>query len=220
MDFAKNYGFLFLLPIAVGLLTWLLDRGGATLPNWLISLLGCVVFGAVAYGIFYPLQGFVNRTQPFGVGTTSYNAVAVILFLCVVATAASCWWVFGRPGTSKIGPAGAIKTELRLQFYGDTRIPTEIRADNIYDWYTLWSPHAEASFTDATGKVLSSTVLSAKSWNIFVIFETPTRYRELSVSFSAPGFPQYEVKKATERYAIINVQADIPAGALEIYAKP
>ena len=65
MDAARNVGFFFILPIVLGLATWLIDRAGIALPNWVISVAGCIVFAGVAYGLFYPLRWCVDRIQFF-----------------------------------------------------------------------------------------------------------------------------------------------------------
>jgi hypothetical protein len=215
MDLAKNIGFFFILPIALGFVTWLLDRAGIALPNWLISIIGCAVFAAIAIGLFYPLQRLLNRWPFAGDGVVSRERMFAAVLLSALAALACGWWIFGRGSATIL----TIKTDLRLQFYGDTRTPTEIYSENINGWYTLWGPYEKATLRDASGKVLSETEYP-KRWDIFVIFEKPTRYKQLVVSFSGPSFPQHEVKVQTDRFAIVDVVADIPAGALEIYAQP
>ncbi len=113
----------------------------------------------------------------------------------------------------------SINTSLRAQFYGDSRTPTEVATDNVKSWYALWSPSALVMFKDAGDNEVGRQVFP-KSWNIFVLFEKPTKYRQLVVSFDSPGFPPYEVKQSGQTWAIVSVAGDIPAGVLQIYAKP
>jgi hypothetical protein len=112
-----------------------------------------------------------------------------------------------------------IRTSVRIQFYCNQTIPTEITRDNISSWYALWSPSATVIAKDAEGKEIERH-LFPKNWNIFVIFKKPTKYRQLIVSFDSPGFPPYEVKQSGDLWAIINVSGDIPAGVLQVYANP
>jgi hypothetical protein len=114
---------------------------------------------------------------------------------------------------SSVEQIGRHATNLRLRFSGKTEKPSEVRADNIESWYTLWTPRATAS-SEAMG-----TLAIPENWAIFVVFKSLTDFRELDVSFSNPGFPQWETKQRTARFAIISIGGPIPAGDLEIYAK-
>ena len=106
-----------------------------------------------------------------------------------------------------------IKTELRLQFFGSTKIPTEIYSDNIYSWYALQCPTVTLLFDN------KKTKNEIFCWNIFITFNRPIEFREITVSFSNPGFPPCEVKCRDQRFIIIVVLGNIPAGEMEIYAK-
>jgi hypothetical protein len=63
-------------------------------------------------------------------------------------------------------------------------------------------------------------MLIPENWNLFVVFDKPTKISQVTVSFSAPDFPQYEVKQTSNRSVVINVSGSIPAGYLEIYVAP
>jgi hypothetical protein len=110
-------------------------------------------------------------------------------------------------------------SKLRLQFFGDNRIPTEIAADNIASWFTGWSPSFVMTELDAQNQPRGSTVLP-KTWFIFIAFDKPASFRQIVVSFSSPGFPPYEVKQQNNRVVVVMASGEIPAGSLEIYAKP
>jgi hypothetical protein len=112
-----------------------------------------------------------------------------------------------------------IRTNMRIQFYGDERIPTEVYSENISNWYAVWSPSAIIRTLDANGKEVGYQIFP-KTWSIFVLFERPVKYRQLIVLFSSSGFPSYEVKQQTQRFAIIAVSGNIPNGALEVYTQP
>lgn len=143
----------------------------------------------------------------------SYAGVALGIFLIG-------WAVGLYTGSKPESPeVGFLKTSLRIQFYGDQRIPTEIYSENVSNWYTVWSPSAIISARDAQGKEIERAIFP-KTWTIFLLFKKPTRYRQLIVSFSSAGFPPYEVKQSDSRFAIITVSGDIPLGELEVNAKP
>lgn len=115
--------------------------------------------------------------------------------------------------------AKPVNTVLRLQFFGDERIPTSIHEANIANWYVLWTPSATISLGDSNGNSLSNQVIVPKNWTIFVLFEKKTVFREFIVSFASPGLPPYEVKARSDRFAIVNISGDIPFGVLEVFAK-
>ena len=107
---------------------------------------------------------------------------------------------------------GKHPTTLRLRFSGKTEKPSEIRQENIENWYTLWS--ASASAASEMG-----TLIVPEHWTIFVVFRKLVEFRELNVSFSNPGFPNWEIKAQTGRFAIISIGGPIPSGEFEVYAK-
>jgi hypothetical protein len=123
------------------------------------------------------------------------------------------------PGTPSKVEVGVIKTSLRVQFYGDEKIPTEIHSENVSNWYAVWSPSAAIISKDAAGKEIERYVVP-KTWVVFMLFKKPTKYRQLIVSFSGANFPTYEVKQSDSRFAIVTVSGDIRLGELEIYARP
>jgi len=119
-----------------------------------------------------------------------------------------------------VGPsakAEEVLTDLRLHFLGGHQAPQELHQDNVFGWYTLWNEGVTMKGLSPEGKLLGEATTNPWWW-IFVIFDHPVSYHELTVSFSSPGFPSYEVKQSTTRSVIIVVQGDIPAGDMEIYA--
>jgi len=113
----------------------------------------------------------------------------------------------------------AVNTELRLQFFGGRATPTGIYSQNMFDWYALYTPQMQICAVDAHGKE-GGHASTSTNWTIVVVFNKPATFSRLIVSFSNPGFPQFEVKRATRRSAMICIFGDIPAGILNIYAKP
>lgn len=143
----------------------------------------------------------------------SQAGVAFGIFLVGVAVG-----LFARQKSESV-QVGVINTSLRLQFYGDQRIPTEIYSGNVSNWYAIWTPSATVVAKDAVGKEIERHIFP-KNWIIFLIFQKPTKYRQLVVSFSSGGFPPYEVKQSDSRFAIIAISGDIPLGELEIHTRP
>jgi len=201
---------LLVVGLAFGLLLWLLDKGRVEIPRYI------VVPGVIAALIVF-MWGLANLASlacPEAWRSKSISIVNVA-FLSLALVALS-WWIFRAVGVHE--EVGRVKTELRLRFSGKYERPEGIHADNIENWYTLWNERQEVSFFGEGNKQIGGLV-SSGGWTIFVSFQKPTTYRELSVSFSDPGFPQWEVKLQTPRYVIISVSGPIPSGNLEIYAK-
>jgi hypothetical protein len=112
-----------------------------------------------------------------------------------------------------------IQTSVRMQFFGDTRIPTEIHSANVKHWFVMWHPSAAISWiAPDTGAMVKGAEIP-RTWTIFVLFERPVKVSEAVISFAGTGFPMHEVKNVSERHVIAHVSGDIPAGALEIYIK-
>ncbi len=112
----------------------------------------------------------------------------------------------------------AIWTSLKLQFFGDHRIPTEVVKQNVDSWYALWTESRIIDFTNSEGAIVQ-TVSIPKQWVIFIQFEKPTSYREVIVSFGIPEPPMHEVKTTNKRYVVVFISSDVPPTTLEIYTK-
>jgi len=198
------------LGIAASLLTWVFDKGRVAVPKYILTTIGLCSIVAIWWA--------TNALA----GNLSFHGVRLSAIILCVCTAVSTWWLIratATPDDQAQERAGRIKTELRLRFPGKVEKPDEVHADNIESWYTLWTPSAALSWQDANQKQVGSSIIIPVNWAIFAVFKKPTVYRELTVSFSDPGFPRWEIKAQTNRFFIINVSGDIPAGNLEIYAK-
>jgi hypothetical protein len=119
-----------------------------------------------------------------------------------------------------VATAQPIKTSLRLQCYGDDRIPTLLLKENVYHWFTLYSASREVTLVNDQQQALLTTGMP-KTWTILMLFERPALYSETKVLFSgAAPLPPYEVKSHTDRHVLVHFMADLPAGELEIYLVP
>lgn len=113
-----------------------------------------------------------------------------------------------------------IKTSLRLQFYGDNRIPALLLKENVYHWFALYSASREVTFLNDRQQALLTTGVP-KTWTILMLFGRPALYSETRVLFSGEGsWPPYEVKSSTDRHVLVHFTADLPACELEIYLVP
>lgn len=111
------------------------------------------------------------------------------------------------------------KTMLRLQFFGDKRVPHEISADNIINWFAYFSPSIDVAFNDENGREISRSS-TGPNWAVFLVMDRPVTYRQAIVSFSNPALmPVIDVHMATERAVLIGTRGLVPAGVLEISAQ-
>jgi hypothetical protein len=120
-------------------------------------------------------------------------------------------------------PSMVIKTGLKLQFYGDHRIPTEVGADNIYHWFALFSPSIGLSYYDKDGNEIVPSGGSPRygpTWNVFVVLKQPITYGQITTSFSNPEkMGPTQILGQTDRSFIFNTFKEMPAGVLEIRAE-
>jgi hypothetical protein len=130
------------------------------------------------------------------------------------------------PRTIVAGPqAGAApKTELRLQFYGGTRIPTAIGMENVYYWYAQFSPSIGIKFRDKAGNEITPPGGSPQydpTWNIFVVFKEPAAFKQIVATFSNPELlGPTEIIGQTDRSFIFHTMKGIPAGELVMSGQP
>jgi hypothetical protein len=180
------------------------------LLGWIVIAVGLAILG-------YAIAAFVTgRISPERLAMPFSAVAAALGFALVIATGlAFDPYAFRTPDTT----ATPIRSVLRLQFYGDERVPTAIENQNVATWYTLYSPRAAMISTDnATGKKTTVAEIP-KSWAIFMTFDRPTTFNEVTVSLSSPGLPAYDIKQTTTRSVLVTFSSDIPAGTLEIATK-
>lgn len=107
----------------------------------------------------------------------------------------------------------ARKADLRLLTYNDERTPTGIGSDNIWRWFWM-RDILTAVATDGT--VSSETTITI----LFISFETPVIVSSLEISSPDFTVPRHEVKAFYPRFAIVAFQGKVPAGRLEVSARP
>lgn len=116
-------------------------------------------------------------------------------------------------GFSEIAPIQT-PVELRLQFFGGEREPTELRRIGVLSWYTVWSHEVKARLIKDSGETEDKTVYP-RVWTIFVVFERPTKINQLIVD-STTSLPPYQINFLNTIYAVMTTTGDIPAGMITI----
>jgi len=172
----------------------------------ILAALFCYSAAALMISKAPELFGLEDARQAF---TWTFVALGVMMSLSV-------WFAVDNPFGTQSQVNSAL---LRLQFFGDDRIPTEIRSENVTTWFAYFTPRIKAESKDAaTGKV-SPLFETSKVWVLFLTLDKPTNYREVTVGFSAPGLPIYDVMQSTPRSIVVQFRGEIPTGAIEISTK-
>lgn len=109
------------------------------------------------------------------------------------------------------------KTSLKLQFFGDRRIPIELGSNNVATWFSYYSQSVKVSTQDAQGNEMPGGFEMPPNWVIFAVFDKAADYRQAVAVFSNPELsPPIEVRQTTTRSLVVTVGGMIPAGVLEI----
>jgi hypothetical protein len=110
-----------------------------------------------------------------------------------------------------------IKTNLRLQFFGDHRIPHEVSSDNVACWFAYFSASLSITPMDEKGNVIKGGMQIPPNWAVFVALDKPAKYRQAIVSFSNQEvMPITDTHMANARVIVISTRGQIPAGVLTI----
>ena len=110
-----------------------------------------------------------------------------------------------------------IKTRLRLQFFGDHRIPHEVSSDNVAVWFSYLSASLSITHTDASGNTIQGGMHIPPNWVVFIALDKPATFRQAIVSFSNPEvMPIMDTHMANTRVIAISTRGQMPAGVLTI----
>jgi len=186
----------------------------ALFPDW--RWLGWLVVAACLGVVAWATSSYLTGKNPT-LAVRYFSLLAGVAGALFVASAAFLFDRAAFPLSSAIVAADAAL--VRIQFFGTDQLPTEVRRENIADWFAYYAPSVRATYKsteDGKDKVFAAI---PKTWAIFVVFDKPTIYREVTVGFSAPGLPIYDVMQRTQRSVIASFRSDIPAGTLEIATK-
>ena len=120
----------------------------------------------------------------------------------------------------EVAPSGPIKTSLKLQFFGDNRIPKDLGSENVRFWWAQFSPSIQVQMYNEKGeKIVPPSGLPghAPNWNVFVTLEKPTTYKQIITTFSHPeALGPTEIQGSTDRSFVFHSFKEVPAGILEI----
>lgn len=110
-----------------------------------------------------------------------------------------------------------VDTTLRLQFFGDRRIPHDLGSQNVATWFAYFSPSIQVTPADDKGNRMPGGFEVPPNWVILVVLDRPSSYRQGIATFSNPEIaPPIEVRQATTRSIVVTTGALLPAGILEI----
>ena len=129
-------------------------------------------------------------------------------------------WSFNHSvgGVQRTQEPQYIKTDLRLQFFGDQRIPQEVSSDNVASWFAYFSPSLAIIPKDAHGNMVAGGLEVPPNWAIFVALDKPAKFRQAIVTFSNPEImPITDVHMANSRVIAISTRGQVPAGVLNIH---
>lgn len=108
----------------------------------------------------------------------------------------------------------ATRALLRLRFSGRFDPPEEIVKENIRSWFAYWTPNAH--FEDQNG---SKILEVPASWAIFITFERPVTYRQLSAHFTGARPTAWQVRQALPTVAVLTIDGGMPECELEVLTR-
>jgi hypothetical protein len=113
---------------------------------------------------------------------------------------------------------GFVKTSVRLQFFGDRRIPLDVARENVATWFAYYSPSIKVTPQDPEGKAMAGGFEVPPNWVVLIVFDQPTDYRQAVATFSNPEIaPPIEVRHTTTRSVVVTTGGLLPAGVLEVH---
>jgi len=179
-------------------------------PEWRVA--GWLLIASLAALLLYSLAALILGAHPEATRTTA------------LVGAAACGLLVGLAGLFALdnpwGSAPSAKRAfVRMFFFGDDQNPTEMASENVPIWYAYFNPSMQATYVSTEDGQQKTLAVIPKTWVIFLVFDKPTEYKEITVSLSAPGLPVYDVRQPTKRSVIVSFRSDIPADTLEISTK-
>ncbi|MBS0391557.1 MAG: hypothetical protein JSR23_10495 [Proteobacteria bacterium] len=191
------------------------------------------------------LLDWLGRVDAFKALFADESSVSVVLkllagtpvwvpSLCALGFTAVTIWMIARPteskpvaaqsGDSKIGvsrepPADMyVPTRLLLQFQAAGLLPRVVDQKNIHCWHAF-STDVHMDFQSADGKHSERGVL-ARSWSVFIAFDVPIKYQQLTVDAGGVGLPPHKIEVSNQRYAIVNFWADLAGSTVSFQSVP
>ena len=137
-----------------------------------------------------------------------------------VALAGAIWKSYQPPPATEQAPL-PIRTGVKLQFFGDQRIPTEITQNNVASWFAYFSRSLTITPQDAEGHPIAGGMQIPPNWAIFISFDRPATYRQVIVDFSNPSaMPVIDRQFQNSRVLVISTRGPLPAGVLDVHTEP
>lgn len=150
----------------------------------------------------------------------SFAPLGLLLLSAIITIVRGKQWISGAPDLVQANRVDdkpvPIDTSVRIEFFGDDRVPVGVLEENVSTWYALWSPSARIQMFAADGEPRGAHNIVPKSWSIFVVFDRPTEFRQVHVAFSGGALPPHEVKLSNARCTIVSIAGDVPAGLLTL----
>jgi hypothetical protein len=152
-------------------------------------------------------------------GMRIYLSITLMLLGIAASVAIAIYFdplVF-RIGAAQDAPL-PIKAGIKLQFFGDYRIPVQADATNVGDWFAYFGPSLSIQPLDAAGNPMEGGMAVPPHWVLFIAFDKPVLYRQVVVSFSNSAIaPITEVRLQTSRTIVVMTRNPVPAGVMDIH---
>lgn len=116
----KEFGLGIALPVALGILPWILDKAGVTLRPSVINIGGCVAIIALCFGLFVLLSWLLRRSTRVAQRQLPLNDALSIAIVCAIGAAALMMWWFGgslffsNRNLKIVGPETFVNKEVTL----------------------------------------------------------------------------------------------------------
>jgi len=136
--------------------------------------------------------------------TTPWWVPAILAFCLTVFIGVSAY-----RGESRRKNKAPVDTGISLRFSGGNETPTPEEGKNIYGWYAL-------QIITQTINTRTQEETRSRMWTIFLVFDKEVNPKRLNISSEGFAMPLHEVKEFRPRHAIIVINADLPAGVLNI----
>ena len=186
--------------------------------TWFWLLTGAVVFALLS--AFILVSPFLRRRLGMGPEHLIMTGSAGALLFGGVALAGAIWKSYQPPPATEQAPL-PIRTGVKLQFFGDQRIPTEITQNNVASWFAYFSRSLTITPQDAEGHPIAGGMQIPPNWAIFISFDRPATYRQVIVDFSNPSaMPVIDRQFQNSRVLVISTRGMLPAGVLDIHTQP
>lgn len=188
---------------------------------WRIVERICVVLGllftaATLYytaGAYYGWNQLPPNISPAGGAAMTAPWWLYAIGLLGIALLVTAWTMIAvrirRGGVSKAAAPQKISTRLRLQFNGNGAFPLMVEEQNIWRWYSLADVHVII-------RPETTPERRTVSWKLFITFDAPVAYKQITVSAGHSDIPTVEVKDWSPRHAVIVFGGDMPPSVVLI----